>query len=179
MLQRGLAHTRVDVDPVVILVVDDEPEIRAFLSSALEGLVPGARVVTAASGEEGLLHVKSSHVDLILTDYRMPGMDGVAFLRAVDEVHPDVPRAMITGHGDLPLAERAVNEGRVRKFLAKPVSVADLVRAVRDLLDEGSRRTVRAATVARARGLMGGGGAPALGSIPPARWTRDPATRES
>jgi len=81
-----------------ILVVDDEEDIRATVKELLEACVEGARVRTAESGKDGLdvLRQEAGGVDLIITDYRMPGMDGMEFLRQAGQVSPNTPSFMVT-----------------------------------------------------------------------------------
>lgn len=81
-----------------ILVVDDEKDIRETVKELLEACVVGARVRTAESGKDGLDVLRQEHggVDLIITDYRMPGMDGMEFLRQAGKVSPHTPSLMVT-----------------------------------------------------------------------------------
>ncbi|MEK8034041.1 EAL domain-containing protein [Ideonella sp. DXS29W] len=101
-----------------LLLVDDEENIL----SALRRLVrrDGYRVLTASSGQEGLTLLRAHHVDVIISDQRMPGMTGVEFLRQAKLEYPDTIRMTLSGYTDLQSIIDAVNEGAVYKFLTKP-----------------------------------------------------------
>lgn len=112
-----------------LLCVDDEPHV-------LEGLQLQLRkecdVVTATSGAEGLEILRAQGpFAVVLSDMRMPAMDGVAFLAAVCEEAPDTTRMLLTGNADLSSAIAAVNHGQVFRFLTKPCPPHDLREAVR------------------------------------------------
>ena len=101
-----------------LLLVDDEPNILSALKRQLRGA--GLRIITAASGAEGLALLEREAVDVIVSDQRMPGMTGVDFLRAVKTSHPDTVRIVLSGFTELQSVTDAVNEGAIYKFLTKP-----------------------------------------------------------
>jgi diguanylate cyclase (GGDEF)-like protein/PAS domain S-box-containing protein len=101
-----------------LLLVDDEPNILAALKRQLRGA--GLRILTAPGGKEGLQLLQDEHVDVIVSDQRMPGMTGVEFLRAVKHSHPDTVRMVLSGFTELQSVTDAVNEGAIYKFLTKP-----------------------------------------------------------
>jgi len=133
-----------------VLVVDDEPDIVQGLVSFLQTSV-GADVVSARSGPDGLKALRAAPVDLVISDYKMPGMDGMQFLSEAKKVQPDAARIMMTAYADLDLALQALNEARILHFFTKPFDpdqvsevVAAIVRAqaARRQLDEALRRSV-------------------------------------
>ncbi|RJG23425.1 EAL domain-containing protein [Massilia cavernae] len=101
-----------------LLLVDDEPNILAALRRQLRGA--GMRILTAPGGREGMALLETEHVDVILSDQRMPDMTGVEFLRAVKTSHPDTVRMVLSGFTELQSVTDAVNEGAIYKFLTKP-----------------------------------------------------------
>ena len=104
--------------PRTLLLVDDEPEILRSLSRLLR---PYAfNLLTAESGEQALQVLAEQHVDAIISDQRMPGMTGVAFLSIVRERYPDVVRMILSGYADLESVTTAINQGAVYKFITKP-----------------------------------------------------------
>ncbi|WP_300160057.1 response regulator [Solidesulfovibrio sp.] len=101
-----------------ILVIDDErPTLRMF---ELYLGAYGYPVLTAASGEEGLAVFDARKPPIVLTDIKMPGMDGLAVLRAVKERRPRTEVVVITGHGDVDLALAALGL-RATDFIDKPI----------------------------------------------------------
>jgi len=120
----------------VILCVDDEEPILRCLKRILEP--EGFDVLTAGNGEEGLKVLSANKVDLIITDQRMPVMDGSWFLRTVKKQYPGMTSIMLSGYSDFDALVRALNEGEVFRFLTKPWDNEELVRVVKLAL-EGRR----------------------------------------
>jgi DNA-binding NtrC family response regulator len=106
-----------------ILVIDDDAMSRSFLVEALSNL--DYKVRQAASGEEGLKSATSTRPDLVLTDLRMPGFDGIELLRRLQEACPDLPVVLITAHGSVESAVLAMREGAA-DFVLKPCSAEAL-----------------------------------------------------
>ena len=102
-----------------LLVVDDEEGIREVLEITLTDA--GYEVLTAENGFSGLDMVKTHNPNIVLTDIRMPGMDGMSLLKAVKESYPDIEVIMITGYGDANLAIESLKIGAV-DFISKPVN---------------------------------------------------------
>lgn len=120
----------------LVLVVDDNQEILESLRSLLETALKFP-VLTAQSGPEalGLLEVMPRNgVNLILSDYLMAPMHGLAFLERARDLHPEVPRVLMTAHADLDLAIHAVNGARIASLLCKPFDPVDTVRLVDNLV---------------------------------------------
>ncbi|PRQ04861.1 sigma-54-dependent transcriptional regulator [Enhygromyxa salina] len=109
-----------------VLVVDDEPNLRKVLAAMLQQA--GHEVVTEADGESALARVKSSPrgtFDVVISDLRMPGMDGMQLLRALVEEDPGLPVIILTAHGSVDTAVEAVKAGAF-DFLEKPFDRAQI-----------------------------------------------------
>jgi EAL domain-containing protein (putative c-di-GMP-specific phosphodiesterase class I) len=123
-----------------VLLVDDN---EALVRTSARGLARhGHAVDTALDAVSALTMVKSSHYDVIVSDIRMPGADGLEFLHGVRQIDVDVPVVLMTGDPDLETAMKAVNLGAYR-YLAKPVSI--------ELLDETIRKASQMHTLAALR----------------------------
>ncbi len=111
-----------------VLVVDDDPLSREFLVEAVRAL--GLRASEAASGEEGLRRASEQPPDLVLTDLRMPGLDGLSLVERLSEPGRAIPVVVITAHGTVETAMQAVRLGAA-DFLLKPCSTDALELIVR------------------------------------------------
>jgi DNA-binding NtrC family response regulator len=111
-----------------VLIVDDDETVRASLGDALASA--GVRVSVAAGGQEALDRMAADPVDLLLTDVRMPGVDGLELLRRVRIRAPGVDVVLMTAYDDAGVAIAAAREG-ARACLGKPLDLCDL----RSLLD--------------------------------------------
>jgi two-component system, NtrC family, response regulator HydG len=130
-----------------ILVVDDDALSRDFLFEAVSSL--GYTPLAAGSGEQALEILASETPDLVLTDLRMPGMDGVELVRRMRSSAPAVPSLLITAHGTIEMAVLAMKEG-VRDVLIKPCSRQTLRLAIERLeLESESPPAALAADAAR------------------------------
>ncbi len=116
-----------------VLFVDDEYDV---ISAYKRNLRRHFNVKTATSGREALeILNESEEVAAVVTDFRMPQMDGVQLLSAVQKAYPDTIRIIITGHADLQLAIDAVNRGNIFRFLTKPCPTEDLINVLNDSLE--------------------------------------------
>ena len=107
-----------------VLFVDDEPQV---LNAIRRGLRKDFQVETAAGGAEALTLVESQEpFSVVVSDCRMPEMDGIELLEKIGKLSPESTRIMLTGNTDQETAVRAVNRGDVFKFLNKPCSPEDL-----------------------------------------------------
>lgn len=112
-----------------ILCVDDEPNILSALRRAIVSF--GYRVVTANSGPDGLQLLQKDPAEIVISDMRMPGMDGVSFLEYVSVRWPDTTRILLTGYSSLEATVDAINRGRVFSYIAKPWDDEDLQITIR------------------------------------------------
>lgn len=116
-----------------VLCVDDEPKVLDGLVRALRGTFD---VHTAVGGALGLAAIeREGPFAVVMSDMRMPGMDGATFLRFCRERAPDAVRVLLTGQADLPSAVAAVNEGQIFRFLTKPCDRGTLVAALGEAVD--------------------------------------------
>lgn len=113
-----------------ILVVDDERDVRESFQDLLESEIRGATVLLAANGAEALELLKKHPVDVILCDYRMPGMDGLTVLTEARHIAPRAGRILITAFPELGVAMRSINEAQVHNFLTKPAQPKQILEAV-------------------------------------------------
>jgi two-component system response regulator HupR/HoxA len=118
--------------PYGILVVDDEV---AILESLELTLGSDYRVFTARSGEEGLRVLEREDVALVIADQVMPGMSGVEFLEKSIEIDPRAMRILLTGYADTGSLARAINEGRIYRYIQKPWEPDEVRLEVRRALE--------------------------------------------
>jgi len=116
------------------LIIEDSPTMRQLIRFALNR-IPGAKVVEASDGVDGLKKLSSSRVDLILTDINMPIMDGLKLVSLVrsNEAYKDVPIVIITTEGAQEDKERAMALG-ANAYITKPIQSTALLSTVQELL---------------------------------------------
>lgn len=116
-----------------ILCVDDE----ANILSALRRLFRphGYAVHVANSGAEGLAVLEREHIDLIISDMRMPLMDGATFLTEARKRQPDTVRLLLTGYADMESTIAAINSGQIARYISKPWNDQDVLLTVREALE--------------------------------------------
>ena len=120
-----------------ILLIDDElQETGIVRRRLLEG--EGYHVVEATTGKEALRQFRSHKVDLVLLDYWMAGMNGIAVAREIKNISPTVPVVMLSGFAELP----GEGDGIVEKWILKGRSTEVLLTAIRELLQKAPRPTV-------------------------------------
>jgi len=117
-----------------VLVADDEESIRELLRKSLS--LAEYRVETVGDGRSALDRLQRERFDLLITDLRMPGLDGLALIREVRRFHPDLPVIVATGYSTESTAVEALNLG-VAGYLRKPFRIRQVIRMVaRALHDE-------------------------------------------
>ncbi|NVL89977.1 MAG: sigma-54-dependent Fis family transcriptional regulator [Desulfobacterales bacterium] len=104
--------------PQSILVIDDEPDMLMLLRMMIEDNT-GHEVETTNNPAEGLKLLKDKHYDLVISDLKMPGMDGIELFDELKKVKPDIPVIIITAYGSLEIADDALKKG-VADFITKP-----------------------------------------------------------
>jgi two-component system nitrogen regulation response regulator NtrX len=121
-----------------ILVVDDEDSIRKTLREILE--MEDYEVLEAKDGIDALAKVKQLKFDLVISDIKMPKMDGVDLLEKIHLLYPELPVIMISGHGDIDLAVDTVKKGAF-DYIAKPPDLNRLLITIRNAIDKSSLLT--------------------------------------
>ena len=101
-----------------VLLIDDEESIRKLVGLYLSS--KGYEVITAADGQEGIDLFRRETPSIVLTDIKMPGMDGIEVLRKIKEISPEAEVIVITGHGDMDMAIQALQLDACG-FITKPV----------------------------------------------------------
>jgi CheY-like chemotaxis protein/GGDEF domain-containing protein len=135
--------------PDKILFVDDEPSV---LDGYRRMLHRDFEVDTATGGEDGLLLVKGTGpYAVVVSDMRMPGMNGAEFLMQVRQAAPETVRILLTGYSDMEAAINAVNEGNIFRYLTKPCQKEVLVNAINVSLEQYRTATAEKMLVKKAR----------------------------
>lgn len=153
------------LDAPSILVVDDEDDIRATLVGYLQATIAGVRVLQAANGRDAVRMLESGPVDLVISDFRMPVMDGLQLVRFVHERWPGTASFLLTAYPDMDIAVQALNEGKVRRFLTKPVDPQALLTSAQEALE--ALRWARARDEALNRAASVGARPPSSGAGAP------------
>lgn len=135
--------------PPRILCVDDEPAILSALKRVFRPT--GYTVLTATSAQEGLALLAREPVDVVISDMRMPQMDGAQFLAQVFERWPDTQRILLTGYADAKATIAAINLGHIWRYIAKPWHDDELLAAVQQALAYGRLARENAALLALTR----------------------------
>ena len=111
-----------------LLLIDDEEGIRKILGLSLRDA--GYEVLTAADGNQGLECFQQENPLIVLTDIKMPGLDGMEVLRRIKSINPDTEVIMITGHGEMDLAIKSI-QLEASDFITKPIHDEALFEAIR------------------------------------------------
>lgn len=116
-----------------VMVIDDDPVIRRGLKQILEGA--GFEAEIFAGGHMAMEEIRQRPLDLVITDLKMPGMNGLEVLRIVNAVQPEVPIVLITGYSTVETAVEAMKNGAV-DYIAKPFTPAELLEKVNQALEK-------------------------------------------
>ena len=120
---------------VRVLYIEDDESQRKQLSAELRS--HGFQVIDVSSGIEGLRILSSEGADLVLCDLNMPGMSGLEVLQKTHEKQPDLPVVLITAHGTIQTAVRAMQDGAY-DFMIKPVQPAEVETTIRNALEKAA-----------------------------------------
>lgn len=124
------------IDPIQrILIVDDDRIVRAILSKLARK--EGFEVLVAEQGEEALKMMRSEPPDLLITDIKMPGMDGMEVLHQAKDLDRELPVILITGHADVQGAVKAIKAG-AHDYITKPFDKNEVIRVIHRALAERS-----------------------------------------
>ena len=115
---------------VKILCVDDEPSVLAIVKRLLESADFG--VLTASCGREAIRVFQSDHVDIVLMDYWMTGMNGIDAAQKMKQLDPDVPIVFLSGYSELPAESLGLAEYWIRKGQEDPEQTIDRLRSLAD-----------------------------------------------
>lgn len=118
---------------LTLLFVDDEPSILSALRRLFRP--HGYRILVAESGAAGLEILEKEAVDLVISDMRMPEMDGATFLKNVRKRWPQVMRILLTGYADITSTVAAINEGEIYRYISKPWDDNEIVLVVSEALE--------------------------------------------
>lgn len=118
--------------PTRLLVVDDEPSILSAIKRLFRG--QGWEVITVTSGKEALALLEQGPVALVISDMRMPEMDGAELLEQVFTRWPNTKRILLTGYADTAATIAAINRGKIWRYVAKPWNDEDLLVTVQQAL---------------------------------------------
>ena len=118
-----------------LLIADDEKNIRSGLELAFED--EGYTVITAADGKEAWEKLQKNAIDLVITDLRMPEMDGYELLKRISAAYPTLPVIVLTGHGTIETAVETMRDGAV-DFFTKPVDIDKLSLVVKKTISASS-----------------------------------------
>jgi two-component system, response regulator FlrC len=114
-----------------ILVVEDDDDVRESLVDVLAASMPDAVVTAVGSAEDGLEAIRGTAFTAAISDYKLPGLDGLGFLRLARERVPATARILITAFPALEVELHEVDEARLDAVLTKPLDLADFVAHVR------------------------------------------------
>lgn len=131
--------------PVRALIVDNDPDMALLVATSLEKMSQEFVTETACDAGEALAKMRQAHYSLLITDYRMPGMNGLELAQAVQEISPDIPVVLITAYGN-ELLQHEVERLRLAGYLDKPFNPTRLREVIQQAAnghdDTRSRRVL-------------------------------------
>ncbi len=126
---------RMGTEDAKLVIVDDEEMVLTSLGAYLE-LETDYEVSTFSSAKAALEHIKANPIDLVISDYLMPEMDGISFLAQVKAMQPDAPRIILTGYADKENAIKGINEVGLYQYIEKPWDNDALQLVIRNALEK-------------------------------------------
>ena len=117
------------------MIVDDEDMVLQSIKSILE-LETDYTILTFLSPNEAIEYVAQDEIDIVISDYLMPEMDGISFLARVRELRPEVPRIILTGYADKENAIKAINEVGLFQYIEKPWDNDNLLLVLRNGIEK-------------------------------------------
>jgi len=120
-----------------LLLIDDDQWIRDSLSIFFEG--EGCHLLVVETAEDGLEELKSQDYDIIIADYRLPGMDGLEFLKRSQETNPNAIRVLITAYGNSEIFSKAYKLG-VQDCINKPFTIETIEESLLRLMEAGEKK---------------------------------------
>lgn len=121
------------IAPATLLFVDDEPGILSALRRLFRP--HGYRIFIAEGGAAGLEVLEKEHIDLVISDMRMPEMDGATFLKEVRSRWPSVMRILLTGYADITSTVAAINQGEIYRYISKPWDDDEIIAIVAEAIE--------------------------------------------
>ncbi len=121
----------VDQSNPTIVLVDDEEMVLTSLKSFMN-LETNFNIKTFTSAKAALEFIENNDMDIVISDYLMPEMDGISFLAKVREIRPDVPRIILTGYADKENAIKAINDVGLFQYIEKPWNNDDVLIILRN-----------------------------------------------
>ncbi len=122
-MNKPIVETRPENAPLKLLLLDDEEDIINALKRLLRN---NYEIIPFNKGDEALVYLQENHVDIIMSDMRMPKMDGAEFLAHAREIIPNAIRLLLTGYSDMDSTVKAINDGGVYTYISKPWNNQDL-----------------------------------------------------
>ncbi|MDO7083962.1 HD domain-containing phosphohydrolase [Pseudocolwellia sp. AS88] len=122
-MNKPIVETRPENAPLKLLLLDDEEDIINALKRLLRN---NYEIIPFNKGDEALAYLQENHVDIIMSDMRMPKMDGAEFLAHAREIIPNAIRLLLTGYSDMDSTVKAINDGGVYTYISKPWNNQDL-----------------------------------------------------
>lgn len=119
-------------DRPTVLLVDDEESILNSLRRLLRG--QPYQVLLASGGAQALEIMAQQRIDLVMTDARMPNMDGATLLAHIHDLYPNTTRILLTGYADLPTIIKAINDGQIHRYISKPWNDDEMLLILRQVL---------------------------------------------